>query len=123
MLKLNRQAAASWAITNAIQQQSQVQMQQSQQHTQQFIQNLQARDAHTAQFNAQMDRSSARTRDACDHILNQQYYLNPTTGQTTTQSNQYNYTYQNGSGTIRQTNSPISGIEPGNWTGLQAIHH
>jgi hypothetical protein len=44
--KLNRQTAASWAIANAIRQQSQVQMQQSQQNTQQFIQNLQAQDAH-----------------------------------------------------------------------------
>jgi hypothetical protein len=123
--KLNRQTAASWAITNAIRQQSQVQTQQSQQHTQQFIQSLNALDTNATNFNNKMNQSSEQTRNACDQILNQQYYLNPTTGQTTTQSNQFNSTYQSGSGAILQTNGPTdpNGVEPGNWTQLQAISH
>jgi hypothetical protein len=76
-----------------------------------------------------MAQRDAHTRDVCDYLLDQQLYLNPTTGQTQTQSNQYNHTYSNGSGpgsSVVQSNSPNSstqGVLAGNWTELQPIHH
>jgi hypothetical protein len=123
--KTNRRAAQTWAVANSIMQQTQVQTQQSQQHTQQFIQSLNALDTNAAQFNLQMNRSSEQTRNACDGILNQQYYVNPTTGQASTESNQFNHTWSDGNGTVAQTNGPTdpNGVAPGNWTELQAISH
>jgi hypothetical protein len=127
--KTNRQIAASWQAFHSMIQQSNEQMAQMRANAQQAIRDMQAQgDARRDAFNAQMDRRSAHARDVSDYLLDQQYYVNPTTGQTTTQSNQYNHTYSNGGGpggVIVQTNSPNSpnGVLPGNWTELQPIKH
>jgi hypothetical protein len=126
----NRSIAASWAVTNSILRDGAQQQAQRTQQAQAFIQNMQQEgDARNAQFNANMAQRDAHTRDVCDYLLDQQLYLNPTTGQTQTQSNQYNHTYSNGSGpgsSVVQSNSPNSspqGVLAGNWTELQPIHH
>jgi hypothetical protein len=126
----NRSIAASWAITNSILRQGAQQQAQRMQQAQAFVQNMQQQgDARNAQFNANMAQRDAHTRDVCDYLLDQQLYLNPTTGQTQTQSNQYNHTYSNGSGpgsAVVQSNNPNSnpqGVLAGNWTELQPIHH
>ncbi len=126
----NRSIAASWAVTNSILRQGAQEQAQRTQNAQAFIQNMQQQgDARNAQFNANMAQRDAHTRDVCDYLLDQQLYLNPTTGQTQTQSNQYNHTYSNGSGpgsSVVQSNNPNSnpqGVLSGNWTELQPIHH
>lgn len=140
----NRAIAASWATTNAILESGRQAQAQRTQQAQEFLQNMQKqgdvrrdqfnqqmaqKSQNAADFNAQMDRRSGHARDVSDYLLDQQLYVNPTTGQTQTQSNQYNHTYSNGSGpgsAVVQTNSPNSnpqGVLPGNWTELQPIHH
>jgi hypothetical protein len=127
--KTQHQIAQSWQTFNSMIQRSNDQMAQMRANAQQAIKDMQAQgDARRDAFNAQMDRRSRQSQDFCDYVLNQQLYINPTTGQTTTQSNQYNHTYSNGGGpggTILQTNSPTNpnGLTPGNWTELQPIKH
>ena len=76
-----------------------------------------------------MAQRSAHAADVSDYLLDQQLFVNPTTGQTQTQSNQYNHTFSNGSGAgsaVVQTNDPNAnpnGVLQGNWTELQPIHH
>jgi len=139
---VNRNIAASWAVHNSMMQQNAAQMAANSANAQNFINNMNTQFANheayinnsNAQFNAhqatvlgEVDRRGRQTQDVCDHILNQQYFVNPTTGQTTTQSNQYNHTYSNGSGnqTILQTNSGTNpnAVLPGYWNELQPIHH
>ena len=142
----NKLIARSWQTTNAILKEGQQDQERRTQQAQQFIQNMQAqgdaRNAAFAQqmadksagvqgFNAQMDRRSAHAQDVSDYLLDQQYYVNPTTGETSYASNQYNNTYTNGSNSSNntqtlQTNDPNfnpNGVISGNWTQLQAIHH
>jgi hypothetical protein len=125
----NRNIAASWAITNSILAQGRAEQAQRTANAQAFIANMQAQgDARNAQFNAQMAAKDAHTKDVVDYLLDQQLYVNPTTGQTQTQSNQYNHTYSNGTGpgsTVVQSNAPANpqGVLAGNWTELQPIHH
>jgi hypothetical protein len=120
----------SWAVTNSILQQGQEQQAQRMQQSQQFIANMkQQGDARNAQFAANMAAKDGHAKDVADYLLDQQLYVNPTTGQTQTQSNQFNYTYSNGSGpggAVVQTNSASynpNGQMQGNWTLLQPIHH
>jgi hypothetical protein len=125
----NKSIAASWAVTNSILAQGRAQQAQMTANAQAFIANMQKQgDARNAQFNAQMAAKDAHTKDVVDYILDQQLYVNPTTGQTTTQSNQYNHTYSNGTGpgsVVVQSNAPANpqGVLAGNWTELQPIHH
>jgi hypothetical protein len=125
----NRNIAASWAVTNSILAQGRAEQAQRTANAQAFIANMQKQgDARNAQFNAQMAAKDAHTKDVVDYLLDQQLYVNPTTGQTQTQSNQYNHTYSNGTGpgsTVVQSNAPANpqGVLPGNWTELQPIKH
>lgn len=125
----NRNIAASWAVTNSILAQGRAEQAQRTANAQAFIANMHAQgDARNAQFNAQMAAKDAHTKDVVDYLLDQQLYVNPSTGQTQTQSNQYNHTYSNGTGpgsTVVQSNAPANpqGVLPGNWTELQPIHH
>jgi hypothetical protein len=128
--KTNRNIAASWAVTNAILQKGAQEQAQRTQQAQAFIQNMEQQGAaRNANFNAQMDRKSANAQNVCDYLLDQQLYVNPTTGQTQMQSSGSNHTFSNGSGpgsTVVQTNSPTynpNGMLAGNWTELQPIHH
>jgi hypothetical protein len=117
----NRNIAASWAVTNSILAKGAAEGAQRSANAQAFIANMQKQgDARNANFNAQMAAKDAHTKDVTDYILDQQLYVNPTTGQTQTQSNQYNHTYSNGSSTV-QTNSATP--PQGNWTELQPIKH
>ncbi len=124
--KTNQQIAASWQTFHSIMQQSDQQMAQMRANAQQAIKDSEARsDARQQQFNATEAAKSGHAQDVSDYLLDQQYYVNPTTGQTTTQSNAYNHTYSNGSGpgsAILQTNSPTPPAQ-GNWTELQPIKH
>jgi hypothetical protein len=126
----NRSIAASWAVTNSMIRQGAAEQAQRTQNAQAFIANMQAQgDARNAQFNANMAARDAHTKDVCDFLLDQQLFVNPSTGQTQIQSNQYNHTYSNGSGlgsSVVQSNSPNSnpnGVLQGNWTELQPIKH
>ena len=126
----NRAIAASWATTNSILQKGAQEQAQRTQQAQAFIQNMQQQgDARREEFNANMAQRSGHAADVSDYLLDQQLFVNPTTGQTQTQSNQYNHTYSNGAGpgsAVVQTNSPNAnpnGVLPGNWTELQPIHH
>lgn len=126
----NRSIQASWAITNSILQKGAQEQAQRTQQAQAFIQNMQQQgDARRDEFNASMAQRSGHAADVSDYLLDQQLFVNPTTGQTQTQSNQYNHTYSNGSGpgsTVVQSNDPNSnpnGVLQGNWTELQPIHH
>jgi hypothetical protein len=125
--KTNRQIAASWAVTHAILQKGAQEQAQRTQQAQAFIQNMQAQgDTRRANFNAAMDRKSAHTADVCDYLLDQQYYVNPTTGKTQTQGSGYDHTFSDGGKGVVQTNSPTynpNGMIQGNWTELQPIHH
>jgi hypothetical protein len=122
----NKSIAASWAVTNSILAKGAQEGAQRSANAQAFIANMQKQgDARNANFNAQMAAKDAHAKDVVDYVLDQQLYVNPTTGQTQTQSNQYNHTYSNGSGpgsVVLQTNSATAPAS-GNWTELQPIHH
>ena len=124
--KTNRQIAASWKTFHSMMQKSDEQMAQMRASAQQQVQQMQAQsDARNAQFNSDMAARSAHAADVSDYLLDQQYYVNPTTGQTQTQSNAYNHTFSNGSAVV-QTNDPNfnpNGVIQGNWTELEPIHH
>jgi len=136
--------ARSWAVENSILKMGEQEQAQRMANSQAFIANMQqqgeARNQAFAQheadksagvqaFNAREDARSGHARDVSDYLLDQQLYVNPTTGQTQTQSNQYDHTYSNGTGpgsVVIQANGPNSnpqGVIAGNWTELQPIHH
>lgn len=100
--------------------------QQRQARNQQFQQHIADKERNTAAFNAQMDARSRHTADYQDQLLDQQRFYNPTSGTVTTQSNQYNHTWQDGNGNVLQTDShdfdPNAQL-PGSWTQLQPIKH
>ncbi|HUK31538.1 MAG TPA: hypothetical protein VLV89_10525 [Candidatus Acidoferrum sp.] len=125
--RTNRAIAASWQTFHTMIQQSNEQMAQMRANAQQAIRNMEAQgDARRANFNAAMERKSAHAQDVCDYLLDQQYYLNPTTGKTQTQSSGYDHTFSDGGRGVIQTNSPTynpNGMVQGNWTELQPIHH
>jgi len=77
-------------------------------------------------FIGQMNQSTARTRDYQDALLDQQYYANPRTGETSTVSGRFNHAYANGPMSSNATNvlQTDSNISPGyNWVELMPIHH
>ncbi len=100
--------------------------QQRQARNEQFQEHMAEKDRNTAAFNAQMDARSRHTADYTDTLLDQQRFSNPATGTVTTQSNQYNHTWEDGNGNILQTDShtfdPNAQL-PGSWTELQPIKH
>jgi len=139
-LAANRQVFNSFTKMNA------QQAEQRRQNAQAFIQNMQQqganrtaefnksmeqRSANAAQFNANMDRRSGHAQDVCDYLLDQQLFVDPTTGERSKASNQYDHTFRDGSitsntTTTLQTDSPTynpQGILKGNWVELQPIHN
>ena len=91
-----------------------------------FIANMQAQGAaRNAQFEQYEAGRTAATQDKVDQILDQQYYVNPASGQTSTISTAYTNNWSSG-GTTIQTNLQgydPNGTVPGNWTQLQPIKH
>ena len=93
---------------------------------QQFIANMQAQgDKRNADFAAYEDGRTRATADKVDQILDRQYYVDPSSGQTSTISTTYTNNWSSGGDTI-MTN--IQGYDPngsvqGNWTQLQPIKH
>jgi len=155
--QIRRNVAEMWRVTNSIVEYSKAQMlltQQNQQafmnamtqQHQQFMNNMQRQgeirhqnamaqiDANSAQarnFMSQMDARTAHTRDYQDYLLNQQYYVNPQTGETATVSGRLTHTWasgpmnSNGTSIVQSPNpnyNPNGGM-PGNWMELIPIHH
>jgi len=90
--------------------------------------NRQTQQAHN--FMAQMDQSTARTRDYQDILLDQQYYVNKQTGETATVSGRLNHAYANGplssnATSVVQTDSNVNPNGPlgYDWNELTPIHH
>jgi hypothetical protein len=155
--QIRRNVAQMWRVTNSIVNYSRAQMQLTQQNQQafmnamtqqhqQFMDNMQrqgeirhrnamaqinANSAQARNFMSQMDARTAHTRDYQDYLLNQQYYVNPQTGETATVSGRLTHTWANGpmnsNGTsIVQSPNPNynpNGGMPGNWMELIPIHH
>lgn len=124
----------SQAFMNAMTQQHQAFMASQQQQFQTSQQNAAAQmDRQTQQahnFTAQMNQSTARTRDYQDILLDQQYYVNPQSGETSTVSGRFNHTFVNGPATsnattVVQTDSNFNpnGAAGYNWTELMPVHH
>jgi hypothetical protein len=123
----NAQIRQSWAITNASLKASAQQHDALMKNGQAFNDNMRAQgDKRNAEFAQQQDAKSRHSADEVDYILNQQYYVNPSTGQTSTISTTYSNNWQNGAGD--RIVSDIQGYDPngsaqGNWTQLQPIKH
>ncbi|MGP0021154.1 MAG: hypothetical protein ACLPHP_21465 [Candidatus Sulfotelmatobacter sp.] len=124
----------SQAFMNAMTQQHQAFMANQQKQFQISQQNNAAQmDRQTQQahnFIAQMNQSTARTRDYQDILLDQQYYVNPQSGETSTVSGRFNHTFVNGPATsnattVVQTDSNFNpnGAAGYNWTELMPVHH
>jgi hypothetical protein len=153
---VRRNIAAGWQLTHSLINNMNQQAAISRQNTQNFMDNLtrqnqqfianmnqQAEIRHQnamAQINAQgaqakgfisqMDSRTAHTRDVQDYVLDQQYYVNPSTGETQTLSGRANHAWTNGPATSNatstvQTNGNFNpnGNLTGNWTELQPINH
>jgi len=118
--------AQSWKTFNANYQANAAAYAQRFAQGEQFIQNMQAQgDARNAAFAQYEAGRSAATADKVDQILDQQYYVNPANGQTSTISTAYTNNWSSG-GTTIQTNLQgydPNGTVPGNWTQLQPIKH
>jgi hypothetical protein len=90
-----------------------------------------AQTAQAHNFMAQMDASTARTRDYQDILLDQQYYAHPQTGETSTVSGRFTHTWANGPATSNATTivqGPNPNFNPNgaagyNWVELTPIHH
>lgn len=123
----NAQIRQSWAITNASLKASAQQHDALMARGQAFNDNMRAQgDRRNAEFARAQDAKSRHTADEVDHILDQQYYVNPSNGQKSTISTTYSNNWQNGAGEQVLTN--IQGYDPngqvqGNWTQLQPIKH
>jgi hypothetical protein len=124
----------SQAFMNAMTQQHQNFMANQQKQFQISQQNATAQmDRRTQQaqnFTAQMNQSTAHTRDYQDILLDQQYYVNPRSGETSTVSGRFNHTFTNGPATsnattVVQTDSNFNpnGAAGYNWTELMPTHH
>jgi hypothetical protein len=124
----------SQAFMNAMTQQHQNFMASQQRSFQISQQNATAQmDRQTQQahnFTAQMNQSTAHTRDYQDILLDQQYYVNPQSGETSTVSGRFNHTFVNGPATsnatsVVQTDSNFNpnGAAGYNWTELMPTHH
>jgi hypothetical protein len=119
--------ASSWKTFNANYKANQDAYNQRFKQGEQFIANMQAQgDKRNADFAAYEDSRTRATQDKVDQILDRQYYVNPSSGQTSTISTTYTNNWQNGAGDAVLTN--IQGYDPngtiqGNWTQLQPIKH
>lgn len=124
----------SQAFMNAMTQQHQAFMANQQRQFQISQQNAAAQTERQTQqahnFIAQMDQSTARTRDYQDILLDQQYYVNPRSGETSTVSGRFNHTFANGPATSNATsyvqtdaNFNPSGAAGYNWVELMPAHH
>jgi hypothetical protein len=121
----------SQAFMNAMTQQHQAFMANQQKQFQISQQNATAQmDRQTQQahnFISQMDQSTAHTRDYQDILLDQQYYVNPQSGETSTVSGRFNHTFVNGPATSNATTvvQTDSNFNPNgyNWTELMPVHH
>jgi len=118
--------AQSWKTFNANYQANAAAYAQRFAQGEKFIQNMQAQgDARNAAFAQYEAGRTAATQDKVDQILDQQYYVNPASGQTSTISTAYTNNWSSG-GTTIQTNLQgydPNGTVPGNWTQLQPIKH
>ena len=118
--------AQSWKTFNANYQANAAAYAQRFAQGEKFIQNMQAQGAaRNAAFEQYEAGRSAATADKVDQILDQQYYVNPANGQTSTISTAYTNNWSSG-GTTIQTNLQgydPNGTVPGNWTQLQPIKH
>jgi len=97
-----------------------------QQQKDQFNSQQAGKAENNSQFQDRMNARSAHTSDVTDFLLDQQYYVNPATGNRSTISTTYSNNWESGSG--RQVLSNIKGYDPngdvpGNWTQLQPILH
>ena len=117
----------SWKVFNANYKAAQDAGNQRLANGQAFINNMQAQGAkRNADFAAYEDSRTRHTSDVVDSILDRQYYVNPSSGATSTISTTYTNNWQNGLGDTVMTN--IQGYDPngtvqGNWTQLQPIKH
>jgi hypothetical protein len=107
------------------------QQQQFQASQQNAVDQMNRQTAQAHNFISQMDQSTARTRDYQDILLDQQYYVNPQTGETSTVSGRFTHTWVNGPATSNATTimqSPNANFNPNgaagyNWVELMPIHH
>lgn len=125
--RTNASIRTSWAITNASLKAGQQQHDAMMERGREFNARMQADgERRNADFAAQQDAKTRHTADVVDHILDQQYYVNPSTGRTSTISTTYTNNWENGGGDKVLTN--LQGYDPnglvqGNWTQLQPIKH
>jgi hypothetical protein len=129
--KIRRQGAAaiaqSWKTFNANYKANQAAYDVRFKQGQQFINNMQQQGAkRNADFAAYEDGRSRHTADQVDAILDRQYYVDPSNGQTSTISTTYTNNWADGLGDKVLTN--IQGYDPngdvqGNWTQLEPIKH
>ena len=101
------------------------------QHQSEMAGQMNRQDAETQRFIGQMNASTARTRDYQDILLDQQYYVNPQTGETATVSGRMMHTWANGplnSNATSIVQSPNPNFNPNGVLGygynqLMPIHH
>jgi hypothetical protein len=117
------------ASTNAAMKASAQQFQQSMaaqnQMHQQFMAQMQAStNASMANANASMNAQSTAASDWVNYALDQQTVLNPSTGQVSTVSSAYTYTWSNGQTSYQtnDSNANPNGAMPGTWTQTQQVH-
>ena len=117
----------SWTVFNARMKADQNAYNQRFANGEAFIKNMQTQgDQRNADFAAYEDSRTRATNDKVDAILDRQYYVDPSNGQTSTISTTYTNNWSNGGGDAILTN--IQGYDPngyvqGNWTQLQPIKH
>ncbi len=118
---------ASWAVVGSVLHEGQVQHDAlMNQHNDYMNQQRAEATARDRRFHEDIQRKTSNTANQVDYILDQQYYVNPANGQTSTISTTYTNNWQNGAGQQVLTN--IQGYDPngqvsGNWTQLQPISH
>ena len=125
----NQAEAKNIAATNAAMKASAQQFQQSMaaqnQMHQQFMAQMQAStNASMANANASMNAQSTAASDWVNYALDQQTVLNPSTGQVSTVSSAYTYTWSNGQTSYQtnDSNANPNGAMPGTWTQTQQVH-
>jgi hypothetical protein len=119
--------AGSWKTFNANYKANQDTYNQHFKQGQEFIANMQAQgDKRNADFAAYEDSRTRATADKVDQILDRQYYVNPSSGETSTISTTYTNNWQTTTGEAVLTNIQNydpNGVIQGNWTQLQPIKH
>jgi hypothetical protein len=107
------------------------QQQRFDQHQREVADQTNRQNTQVQNFIGQMNSSTARTRDYQDILLDQQYYHNPQTGETSTVSGRLAHTWANGPASSNATsylqnrdpNCNPNGIFGYNWVELMPIHH